>query len=123
MAWGSPRRHARPAEALLAGLFSWRFYRVAGLVLTWHAVGAIAWLLNGAPIRPSSADGPGTASAVDLVGRSHHVHGLWRQAPVSFAGRLLALIWMFAAILLVSVFTAGSAPPDRGALKAGHNRR
>ncbi|MCP5476932.1 MAG: transporter substrate-binding domain-containing protein [Rhodanobacteraceae bacterium] len=108
-------------QALLAGLFSWRFLAwVAGLVLTLAAVGAIAWLLErrANPAQFGGRPWHGIGSGFWWAAVTMSTVGYGDKAPVSFAGRLLALIWMFAAILLVSVFTAGvSATLTVGALE------
>ena len=48
--------------------------------------------------------------------------GYGDKAPATFAGRMLALVWMFTAIILVSVFTAGvTASLTVGALEGQIN--
>lgn len=108
-------------QGLLAGVFSWRFLAwIAGLAVTLAAVGAIAWLFErrANPDQFGGRPWQGIGSGFWWAAVTMSTVGYGDKAPVSLAGRLLALIWMFAAILLVSVFTAGvSATLTVGALE------
>lgn len=112
-------------QSLLAGLFSWRFLAwIAGLVVTLAAVGAIAWLCErrANPDQFGGRPWQGIGSGFWWAAVTMSTVGYGDKAPVSLGGRLLALIWMFAAILLVSVFTAGvSATLTVGALEGQVN--
>lgn len=112
-------------QGLLAGLFSWRFLAwIAGLAVMLSAVGAIAWLCErrANPDQFGGRPWQGIGSGFWWAAVTMSTVGYGDKAPVSLAGRLLALIWMFAAILLVSVFTAGvSASLTVGALEGQVN--
>lgn len=102
----------QPEHSLLASLkalISWQFVSVVlalgGLLL---AVGALLWLVerrrNPEQFGGSTAQGIGSSfwwAAVTMT-----TVGYGDKAPVSFAGRLIALVWMFAGLIMVASFTA-----------------
>lgn len=93
----------------LKGLLSWEFFSVvvalAGLLF---AVGFVLWLFerrrNPEQFGGSAAEGLGSSfwwAAVTMT-----TVGYGDKAPVSFAGRIIALVWMFAGLIMVASFTA-----------------
>lgn len=101
-----------PEQGLLASfraLLSWQFVSVVialgGLLL---AVGLVLWLFerrrNPEQFGGAAAEGIGSGfwwAAVTMT-----TVGYGDKAPVSFAGRLIALVWMFAGLIMVASFTA-----------------
>jgi ABC-type amino acid transport substrate-binding protein len=90
-------------------IFSWQFFEVIAILgLLLFAVGALVWLIERR--RNVQQFGGGTAqglasgfwwSAVTMT-----TVGYGDKAPVTFGGRVIALIWMFAGIIMISGFTA-----------------
>ncbi|WP_211224538.1 transporter substrate-binding domain-containing protein [Marinimicrobium agarilyticum] len=101
-----------PVWIAVKRLFSWEFMvaivALGGLLL---AVGFVFWLTerrkNADMFGGTPAQGIGASfwwAAVTMT-----TVGYGDKAPVTFAGRLVALVWMFAAIILISSFTAAIA--------------
>ncbi len=102
----------QPEQSLLGSLkamISWQFLSVVlalgGLLL---AVGFLLWLVerrkNPDQFGGSAAEGIGASfwwAAVTMT-----TVGYGDKAPVSFTGRLIALVWMFAGLIMVASFTA-----------------
>jgi ABC-type amino acid transport substrate-binding protein len=95
--------------AVVARLVSWPFASVVlGLAALLLVVGAVLWLLE----RKQNEAQFGGTPAQELG------HGFWwaavtmttvgygDKAPVTLGGRLIAIVWMFAALIMVSGFTA-----------------
>lgn len=93
----------------LKALVSWEFFSVVialgGLLF---AVGFVLWLFerrrNPEQFGGTTAEGLGSSfwwAAVTMT-----TVGYGDKAPVSFAGRIVALIWMFAGLIMVASFTA-----------------
>lgn len=93
----------------MRGLVSLDFFNLIGfLLLVLGAIGLLVWLFE----RQKNADQFG-GSAVEGIGS-----GLWwsavtmttvgygDKAPITFIGRVIGLIWMFAGLLAISAFTA-----------------
>jgi ABC-type amino acid transport substrate-binding protein len=106
---------AKPASGWVAGLqqlLSNRFLEAAGtLLLLLLIVGVLIWVAerrgNAEQFGGSPAAGIGSGvwwSAVTMT-----TVGYGDKAPRTVAGRILALIWMFAAIIIISGFTAAIA--------------
>lgn len=93
-------------------LFSLRFlYAIAGLGALLMAVGAVVWLFerkhNQDQFGGSVVQGLGSGfwwAAVTMT-----TVGYGDKSPTTFLGRIVGLIWMFAAIILISGFTAAIA--------------
>jgi len=106
---------AVPADAhggllsALRQLLSPRFaLLVGGMVALLLAVGALLWLLerrrNAAQFPSDARHGLGNGfwwAAVTMT-----TVGYGDKAPVTMGGRLLAIVWMFAALIVTSTFTA-----------------
>lgn len=95
--------------SVLGRLFSWQFVSVVlGLAVLLFAVGALLWLFerrrNQEQFGGSPAQGLGQSfwwAAVTMT-----TVGYGDKSPVTLAGRLVAIVWMFAALIMVSGFTA-----------------
>ena len=101
-----------PEQGLLASLralISWQFMSVVialgGLLL---AVGFVLWLFerwrNPEQFGGTAVQGIGASfwwAAVTMT-----TVGYGDKAPVSLAGRMVALVWMFAGLIMVASFTA-----------------
>lgn len=89
---------------------SWEFLKVIGtLFVLLFVVGGLMWLAEHR--RNASQFGGGTPA--EGLGHSFWFAavtmttvGYGDKAPITFPGRILALVWMFAAIVTTSVFTA-----------------
>ena len=95
--------------SMLGGLASPRFLGgVAALLLLLAVVGAAVWLFERRrntqfPRDPVCGIGAGLWwSSVTMT-----TVGYGDKAPVTFGGRVLGLIWMFASVILISMITAG----------------
>jgi len=98
-----------PWLAVLRRVLSWQFLTVIGLLtLVLMSVGLLVWLFerrrNSEHFGGKAIEGIGSAfwwSAVTMT-----TVGYGDKAPRTFAGRVVGLIWMFAAIIIISSFTA-----------------
>jgi len=98
--------------AVLRAIFSWEFFQIlGGLILVLLAIGLLMWFVerraNRAQFGGSVARGLGAGmwwSAVTMT-----TVGYGDKAPVTLAGRLVAIVWMFASLFMISVFTASVA--------------
>jgi ABC-type amino acid transport substrate-binding protein len=98
--------------ATLGAIFTPKFARlIAALMAILLAIGVLMWLAerkrNEAQFGGSAAHGIGAGlwwSAVTMT-----TVGYGDKSPVTIAGRVLGLVWMFAAILIISSFTASIA--------------
>lgn len=97
------------AWATLRAAFSWEFINaLAVLVLLLMAVGVIIWLLerraNPGQFGGKAHEGVGSGfwwSAVTMT-----TVGYGDKAPVTPAGRIVAILWMFFSVITISGFTA-----------------
>ncbi len=97
---------------VLRALFSWNLVKALGaLSLVLFLTGALLWIFerrrNAEQFGGGATHGLGNAfwwSAVTMT-----TVGYGDKAPVTLGGRLVALVWMFASILLISGFTAAIA--------------
>jgi polar amino acid transport system substrate-binding protein len=95
--------------AVVRRVLSWQFLTVIGLLaFVLVAVGFVMWLLerraNAEQFGGKPWEGIGAGfwwSAVTMT-----TVGYGDKAPRTFGGRLLGLVWMFAAIIIISSFTA-----------------
>ncbi len=93
----------------LLGLLSWEFLSVVvSLAALLLGVGFVLWLFerrhNPEQFGGSAAEGIGSSfwwAAVTMT-----TVGYGDKAPVSFVGRAIALVWMFAGLIMVASFTA-----------------
>ena len=96
------------AFAILRGLFTWDLAKLLGALLALLSmIGVIVWLLEHRrndqfPRRP----GPGIAAGVWWSAVTMTTVGYGDKSPVTVAGRILGIAWMFAAIIIISLFTA-----------------
>lgn len=94
---------------VLGQLFSLEFFTAVGaLLIVLFLIGVVVWVFerrkNPEEFGGSAVEGIGSGlwwSAVTMT-----TVGYGDKAPKSFLGRVLGLIWMFAAIIVVSGFTA-----------------
>lgn len=110
--------------ATIGNLMTLRTFGVVGGLLTLlTVVGALIWLLErrqGAHFDPRFL--PGVGDGVWWAAVTMTSTGYGDKVPVSWRGRTLALIWMFASIFLVSLFSATLASSFVvGQLKSGVN--
>ncbi len=98
--------------AIIERLVTWQFVAaVGGLALLLAGIGFLVWLAerrgNAEQFGGSTVEGIGSGfwwSAVTMT-----TVGYGDKAPVTVPGRFIGLCWMFASILLISVFTGAIA--------------
>lgn len=107
-----PIDNTRSVPSLLKSFLSVRFFQAVGtLMIVLFLGGALLWLLerkkNPEQFGGSLAKGLGTAfwwSAVTMT-----TVGYGDRAPITVGGRAVAMIWMFASIIMISGLTAAIA--------------
>ena len=96
------------ALGALSFLFSFDFIKlIATLLLVLMLIGALMWWLEHRA-NPEQFDDDrvrGIGSGIWWAAVTMTTVGYGDKAPRSFAGRSMALVWMFASLMLVSVFT------------------
>jgi ABC-type amino acid transport substrate-binding protein len=103
------RESSSPATMILQGLLSWTFLKaVGGIVLLLLAIGAAITLLERRRNREHFGGRParGLGEGFWWAAVTMTTVGYGDRAPVTAAGRVLGIVWMFASILLISAFTA-----------------
>ncbi|MES1930983.1 family 3 extracellular solute-binding protein [Salinisphaera shabanensis T35B1] len=107
-----PANDGSAVWATIRRFFSWQFLTaLAALTVVLLAVGVIIWLFerraNAEEFGGSTAQGLGSGfwwAAVTMT-----TVGYGDKAPKTLGGRLIGLVWMFAAIIIISSFTAAIA--------------
>tara|TARA_B100000678_G_C18216820_1_gene505594 strand:- start:2014 stop:2700 length:687 start_codon:yes stop_codon:yes gene_type:complete len=96
---------------VLKNVFSWQFFSaVAGLILVIWIFGFFMWLLERRKNPEQFHKGwRGVGDGFWWSAVTMTTVGYGDKAPVSRGGRVLGLVWMFAAILMISGLTAGIA--------------
>jgi len=103
---------SKQGEGWIGGVkrfFSWAFLRVVlSLAALLLVVGAVVWLFErrGNPEQFGRHWLKGIATGVWWSAVTMTTVGYGDKAPRTWMGRLLAMVWMFAAIVLISTFTA-----------------
>ncbi len=98
--------------AAISGFFSWEFFAaLSGLCLLLLGVGALLWVFerkkNAEMFGGSTSQGLGASfwwAAVTMT-----TVGYGDKAPTTLGGRIVGFVWMFAAIIIISSFTAAIA--------------
>ncbi len=96
-------------QAVLTALVSPPFLRIAGgLFLLLFLLGSLVWLAERRrnPDQFGGSASDGIASGFWWAAVTMTTVGYGDKAPVTLIGRLLALVWMLAALVMVSTFTA-----------------
>ena len=89
--------------------FSLEFLQVIGLlILLWLIAGVAVWLFEGRRNREMFGGGPakGVAQGIWWAAVTMTTVGYGDLAPKTAGGRIVGLVWMFAAIISISGFTA-----------------
>lgn len=90
-------------------IFSLQFMTVIGyLVLLWSIAGTLVWLFECRRNREMFGDGPvkGFGQGIWWAAVTMTTVGYGDKAPLTLGGRIVAIIWMVASIILISSFTA-----------------
>ena len=105
------RKHQSQWWVVLKNVFSWQFFSaVAGLILVIWIFGFFMWLLERRKNPEQFHQGwRGVGDGFWWSAVTMTTVGYGDKAPVSRGGRILGLVWMFAAILMISGLTAGIA--------------
>lgn len=84
------------------------FLVVGALMLLWLLAGASIWLLERRRNKAMFGGGPitGLGHGIWWAAVTMTTVGYGDKAPVTAGGRVIAIVWMFASIILVSSFTA-----------------
>ena len=99
-------------ESVIKALFSFRFLQaLAALTMLLLIIGLLIWLLE-RKANPHQFGGKpykGLGGGFWWAAVTMTTVGFGDKAPVTFGGRLLAIIWMFASVITISGFTAAIA--------------
>ena len=90
-------------------ILSLRFLTVIGsLILLWLIAGTLVWLFEGRRNCTMFGDGPvkGLGHGIWWAAVTMTTVGYGDKAPMTLGGRIVAIIWMLASIILISSFTA-----------------
>lgn len=93
----------------LSRFFSWNFLLViVGLCGLLFVIGFLLWLVEHKRNQPMFGGTPaqGIGSSFWWAAVTMTTVGYGDKAPITFAGRVIGLIWMFAGLIIVSSFTA-----------------
>lgn len=105
----APRQQSAGWLAVARSFFSLAFLKVVGaLILLLLAVGVLTWLFERKHNAEQFGGKPthGIGSGFWWAAVTMTTVGYGDKAPITLGGRLLGLLWMFAALIVASVFTA-----------------
>lgn len=109
----------------LSRFFSWQFFTALGaLALLLLAVGVAVWLFERKANAEEFGGSPaqGMSSGFWWAAVTMTTVGYGDKAPRTLGGRLIGLVWMFAAVIIISSFTAAIATSlTVGSLSSGIN--
>jgi polar amino acid transport system substrate-binding protein len=94
---------------IMGNLFSLGFIRaVAVLFVVSIAVGIVLWLLERRHNEHFGAHRQGLGSSVwwSAVAMTQSAHAAGEKVPITLPGRLLAIVWMVASVIVIASFTA-----------------
>jgi ABC-type amino acid transport substrate-binding protein len=90
-------------------ILTWQFMAAIGsLLLLWAIAGTLVWVFEGRRNREMFGGGPlgGLGQGIWWAAVTMTTVGYGDKAPKTPGGRIVAIIWMFASIVLISSFTA-----------------
>lgn len=99
----------RPWSGFLRSFLSWQFFQViGGLVLLLLIVGVLVWLSERKPNPQQFGGGVvrGIWSGLWWAAVTMTTVGYGDKSPTTVRGRVLALVWMFAGLIIISSFIA-----------------
>ena len=107
-----PQKSSEGWRSLLSGIFSYRMLLIVSvLALILFVVGTVTWLVERKKNHENFNPNPikGIASGIWWAAVTMTTVGYGDMTPKTLGGRLIALFWMFASLLLVSSIIAGVA--------------